>query len=118
MARKQTKAAPLPDGLGEDNLQRAGLFSHHASPIALLILGAIILVALSGLAGGGPRPVNRIETGTATLGVKAPAVIRTGMMFEVDLEAVPNGGAAALITGIPSALFSGTSRRVAVRGRV
>jgi hypothetical protein len=58
----------------------------HASPISFVILAAIIVFALSGLAGGQPSPLRSEDFGAARLEVKTPSVIRNGEFFETRIR--------------------------------
>ena len=76
------------DGL-ENPGPRANFWDRHASPVALLILGSLLLFAAFGGAGGQPSPRTTAQFGLAEMHVKMPAVIRNGEFFEavVDIEA-------------------------------
>lgn len=79
-----TKAMATPDGI-EEPAEKGGLWDRHASPISILLLGALMLAALSGVAGGQPGERRLADFGEAKLLVKSPSVIRNGEFFEMEI---------------------------------
>ena len=61
------------------------IWDRHASPISILILGAILLAALLGFTGGQPTPPKSVDFGDVHLVVKTPTTIRNGEFFETDI---------------------------------
>ncbi len=84
MERDADERLKWPDGLGEP-LVRKGLWHRHASPITLVMLGAMLVLAFAGFAGGQPSPRRESDLGSATLGIKTPTIIRNGEFFETDI---------------------------------
>jgi len=74
-----------PDGISEKMIS-GQRWHRHASPISFIILAAIIVFALSGLAGGQPSPRRSEDFGAARLEVKTPSVIRNGEFFETRIR--------------------------------
>lgn len=66
----------------------ARIWDRHASPISILILGAILLAAGLGLTGGQPSPPRTAQFGEAQLTIKTPVTIRNGEFFETDITVV------------------------------
>ena len=79
-----------PEGL-ESPPQRLRLWDRHASPISILVLGALLLAAVLGFTGGQPSPPRTADFGAARLTVKTPAIIRNGEFFETDVTLTANG---------------------------
>lgn len=71
-----------PDGITAEH-SALRLWDRHASPVSLLILGAILAAALLGFAGGQPSPVRQVAHPAASLSVKAPEILRNGEFFEM-----------------------------------
>ena len=66
----------------------ARIWNRHASPISILVLGAILLAAGLGLTGGQPSSPRTAQFGEAELTIKTPATIRNGEFFETDITIV------------------------------
>src|SRR3546814_19178370 len=79
----------FPDGLEHAHLSERGVLGRHASPVSVILLGAFLAVALAGFFGGGPRPEFTATSDEASLSVKSPDVIRTGMSFEAEIAIMP-----------------------------
>ncbi|MDK2761068.1 MAG: hypothetical protein KYX64_06880 [Sphingopyxis sp.] len=78
-------AGRFPDGLDEKNLHGGHLFARHASPLSIILLGSLILLAMFDVAGGRPAtPVMR-DFGSATLTVETPTTLRNGEFFETRI---------------------------------
>ncbi len=76
----------FPDGLGEENLHGGRLFARHASPLSVIILGTLLMLAMFDVAGGQPStPVQR-DFGAATLAVDTPRTLRNGEFFETRID--------------------------------
>ncbi len=94
-----------PDGISHRHSARPGILHHHASPLAVALLGGLLLLALLGLLGGRTLPVATARNRDAMLTVKAPATIRTGMFFEAAITATPRRRFADLRIGLAPALW-------------
>lgn len=79
-----TASAPYPDGIGEENIRPLAGWRRHASPLGLVIFGAVLLAGLSGLLGH-ERDWTARANGTE-LTVHAPEVIRNGEFFEMRVR--------------------------------
>lgn len=73
-----------PDGVGEPIVRR-GLWHRHASPMTLLLLGTVLILACAGFAGGQPSLRSKSDFGSAALSIKTPTIIRNGEFFETDI---------------------------------
>lgn len=75
-----------PDGLDAFH-ERDRPVRRMVNWIALLGLLALLVLAATGLLGGGSRPVSSARTPAADLAVKTPSVLRSGMFFEAEIQA-------------------------------
>lgn len=57
----------------------------HASPVSLIILAALMLVALTGALGGQPGERSLVQAPAAALKVDMARVLRSGMFFEMRI---------------------------------
>ncbi|MEH3107996.1 MAG: hypothetical protein PGN09_12160 [Sphingomonas fennica] len=94
-----------PDGISARHSARPGFLHHHASPLAVALLGGLMLAALLGWLGGWPTPVAAARNADAVLTVKAPATIRTGMFFEAAITVTPRRRFADLRIGLAPSLW-------------
>jgi len=78
------QVSPYPDGIGPDHLVKGP--SPMRAWLPLAVLGAVLLVALSGVLGGQPNPVIAATSGSARLELKAPQVLRNGEFFELRIQ--------------------------------
>ena len=76
---------PFPEGLADDHLRGDSGFRRHASPLSILILGALLLAAMLGLLAGGKAQVRAAEGPAGRLEVKTPAAVRNGVFFETRM---------------------------------
>lgn len=95
----------LPDGLDDRHQPRADALSHRLSWVSLAVLGAFMLLALSGLLGGGPRPVRAATGEAARLEVRMPATIRNGEFFETEIVVTPRTAITDLVIGVTPSLW-------------
>jgi len=72
-----------PDGISDDNVRPVEGWRRHASPLALVVFGAVVLVALTGLLGH--ERDWRAEVDGTSVAVHAPEVIRNGEFFEMRI---------------------------------
>ncbi|WP_144037732.1 hypothetical protein [Sphingopyxis sp. KK2] len=78
----------------------------HASPISFLILAAIVVFALSGLAGGQPSPLRSKDFGAARLEVKTPSVIRNGEFFETRIRIEATSDISNVVLAVSPSLWT------------
>ena len=76
-------AAGFPDGIEAHHANKRHRMSAAVLPI--LLLGAIMAAALLGLFGGSGPTTQRRETADATLSVKVPTTLRSGLFFEMSV---------------------------------
>lgn len=75
-----------PDGL-EPTHERERPVRMAANWVGVLVLLTLLVVAMTGALGGGPRPVLAAQAPAAELRIKTPDVLRSGMFFEIAVEA-------------------------------
>jgi hypothetical protein len=78
---------PFPDGINASHL-KAGTAARIKSWLPLPMLGGVLLLAMTGLFGGGPPRHETARSNAASLSVEAPAILRNGQIFEVQLSIV------------------------------
>ena len=76
---------PFPDGINADHL-KPGRAAQIKSWLPLPVLGAVLLLAMTGLFGGGPSLSATARSDAARLTVEAPPVLRNGQIFEVRIS--------------------------------
>ncbi|MBO9696254.1 MAG: hypothetical protein J7499_08635 [Sphingopyxis sp.] len=79
-------AGKFPDGLAEENLHGGRIFARHASPLSVVVLGALLVLALLDVAGGHPSTPVKRDFGDAALTVDTPRTLRNGEFFETRIE--------------------------------
>ena len=80
-----TQTPEFPDGIDDRNLHGGKLFSRHASPLSILLLGSLMALALFDVAGGGRSTPVTGDFGVATLTVHTPTTLRNGEFFETRI---------------------------------
>jgi hypothetical protein len=76
----------FPDGLAHRHLQGNEGWLKHASPVSVAVLGAVLLLALSGLLGGSGDAEISAFAPDADLVVTTPTTVRNGVFFETLIE--------------------------------
>ncbi len=94
----------FPDGIIERQVT-PHRWASHASPLSLLILGSLMVAALTGWLAGGRSPERSIAAGPATIAVKAPERLRNGEFFEMLVTITAHGAIADPVIAIPPALW-------------
>ena len=93
---------PVPDGILLPRDRRAG---PPRSTTALILLTVLLAAALLGLLGGGRSPVVRAMANEAELSVDSPAILRSGLFFEQDVEVIPHRAFDDAVIGVSAALW-------------
>ncbi|HKX87841.1 MAG TPA: hypothetical protein VJM13_01410, partial [Sphingopyxis sp.] len=102
-------ASKFPDGLDEENLHGGRLIARHASPVSVIILGALLVLALLDVAGGHPStPVER-DFGAATLTVDTPRTLRNGEFFETRIDVRANADIGDAVIAVTPGLWRDTT---------
>ena len=98
-------AERFPDGLEERHAGHRPALHRHANPLSVLLLGGLLLLALLGLLGGGKSPVVQASAPAATLSVKTPQTLRSGLFFETDITAEAHAPIADAVIAVPPSLW-------------
>jgi hypothetical protein len=105
-----------PDGLSGANAENGRRGFGHASPAAIVILGLILLVSLTGALGGG-RPADRqVETPAGVITVNSPRVLRNGVFFETTVRFDARQDLQRAVLAFPSALFENVTINTMIPG--
>ena len=97
---------PLPDGVRPHHIHPKWLFGHHASPLSLLILGIVVALGLSGLAGGGPRTEQSERNARGTFTLLAPTISRNGDIIESRFRVEAAKPIDKLVIGVEPSLWA------------
>lgn len=95
--------ATYPDGISDRNVLPVGGWLRHASPAGLLVFGAVVVLAFSGLLGH-ERTWSATAPG-ASLDVHAPEIIRNGEFFEMRVRIAAHETIGELVIGIDEDLW-------------
>lgn len=98
------RAAGPPDGIEEVHERPTTGWRRHASPISLLILGAVVLLAMSG-ALGRERDWQATSAGGSVLSVHAPEIIRNGEFLEMRIVVAADEPIDSVSIGIEASLW-------------
>jgi hypothetical protein len=80
-----TSGRPYPDGLAHDHAVADRGFRRHASPVSILLIGALLLAAMLGLLGGTRTRAITASRAAADLTVVTPRILRNGLFFETRI---------------------------------
>ena len=105
MAGGQAQGSAFPDGLDQSHVDRGQGWRSHASILSLVVLVALLGTAMTGMLGGQPSPVYRVEAPAVALTVKTPAILRNGMFFETEIGATPRRPIKALTIAVDRTLW-------------
>jgi len=95
------RPAQVPDGI-MDGHERD---SRWARLLPLALLSALLGMGLAGALGGAPGTLRQARTEAASLGVRTPDLLRSGMVFETIIDVTPHRPVADLAIGIPERLW-------------
>lgn len=92
-----------PDGIGEKHTRPSGGWRHHASPLALVVFGLVIVLGLTGLLG---READwRAEENGVRLAVHSSEIIRNGEFFEMRISVEADEPIDELVVGVDEELW-------------
>ena len=93
----------LPDGIGEENIRPVKSWWRHASPLSLVVFGAVLALAFAGFLGH-ERDWRASEGGTELL-VHAPEVTRNGEFMEMRVSVETDEPIGELVVGVDTDLW-------------
>jgi hypothetical protein len=93
----------FPDGIADEHAAARTGWRQHASPLALVVFGSVIVLGMAGVLGH--ERDWAAEAGGVALRVHAPEVIRNGEFFEtrITIEAIESVD--ELVVGVDQALW-------------
>ncbi len=92
-----------PDGIGEEHVRPVAGWRRHASPLALIVFGGVMLLGLTGLLG---READwRAESNGARLEVHTSEILRNGEFFEMRVGVEADEPITELVIGFDAALW-------------
>jgi len=103
MARK-TPPAKRPDGIGPDHMEPHRGLARHASPVSIIVLGALVAFGLSGLAGS-RSGTSDVATAAVEVTVRTPKIVRNGEILETMIDIRPRRRIGKLVVGVEEALW-------------
>ncbi len=96
-------AARAPDGIAEEHVRPMAGWRRHASPLALVVFGAVMLLGMTGLLG---READwRAEGNGVRLEVHTSEILRNGEFFEMRVSVEADRAVEELVIGVESALW-------------
>jgi len=93
----------LPDGIASEHVDEIAGWRRHASPLSLVVFGAVVFLALSGFLGH-ERDWEASSNGTS-LRIHQPEVIRNGEFLELRIAVESDDGIGAMAIGIDQSLW-------------
>ena len=94
-----------PDGLSDDHAEKRGGFTAHASLVSIIVLGALMLLAMTGLLAGARTPVRDVGLPQARLSVQVPETLRNGEFFEMRVIVTANTDLTDATIALPPSLW-------------
>jgi len=99
------KHETFPDGIDANHAKTVNGLRAHASPLAFLILGGLVAIAMTGILGGAPSPVAVVRAPAASLEVKLARPLRSGLFFETRIRVVARRDIAKPVIGFDTSLW-------------
>jgi hypothetical protein len=103
MTRKTRRAKP-PDGIGPAHQEPHRGLARHASPASIVVLGALVVFGLSGLAGS-RSTANDVANAAVELTVRAPGIVRNGEILETVIDVRARRRIGKLVVGVEEGLW-------------
>lgn len=100
-----TDSTALPDGIDERHVAPVRGLRAHASPIAFIVLGAMLAMASTGMLGGAPAPVTIVNAPGASLQLKVARPLRSGLFFETRILVTARRAIAKPVVGVDASLW-------------
>lgn len=101
----EVTAPPFPEGIDATHIGPFGGLRAHASPLAFILLGSLLALAMTGMLGGAPAPVTVIHAHAADLQVKLARPLRSGLFFETHVRVVARRDIAEPVIGVDATLW-------------
>lgn len=92
---------PAPDGITRHDEDRP----RYANPLPLLLLVVLLGAGLAGLLGGQADSVRSAQGDAASISVRAPQILRSGMVFETIVEVKPIQPVPDLVVAVSDGLW-------------
>jgi hypothetical protein len=92
-----------PEGIADEHQQPHGGWRRHASPLSIVVFGAVVVLALSGALGH--ERDWQASAGGVELQVHAPEVIRNGEYLEMRFKVNGDERIDELVIGVEAALW-------------
>lgn len=105
MGMVEEPAPPFPDGIDASHIGPFGRLRAHASPLAVVLLGSLLALAMTGTLGGAPAPRTLIHAPSADLQIKLARPLRSGLFFETHVRVVARRNIAKPVLGVDAALW-------------
>lgn len=93
----------FPDGIADEHIRPIEGWRRHASPLSLVVFGAVVALALSGWLGR--ERTWSAEGRGAALEVHAPEIIRNGEFLEMRVRVTSDAPITELVIGIDESLW-------------
>lgn len=94
---------PAPDGIRDEHARPLEGWRRHASPLALVVFGAVIALGLAGFLGR--EATWRAEANGVTLAVHSSEIIRNGEFFEMRISVESEAPLSELVLGVEEGLW-------------
>jgi hypothetical protein len=95
--------AHVPDGIAEEHVRPVAGWRRHASPLALVVFGTVMVLGMTGLLG---REAEwRAEGNGVRLEVHTSEILRNGEFFEMRVRVEADEPITELVIGVESALW-------------
>jgi hypothetical protein len=103
MSKDQEHVRAAPDGIDEEHVRPMAGWRRHASPLALVVFGAVMVLGMAGLLG---READwRAEANGARLEVHTSEILRNGEFFEMRVSVEADEPITELVIGVDAALW-------------
>ncbi len=94
-----------PEGIEERHVAERGWLHDYASPLIILLFGALIAAAVAGLLGGTRSAARTVDAAAASLTVQTPTTLRSGLFFEMRIVVEAKAPIADAVIALPPGLW-------------
>ena len=95
----------FPDGIDDSHSRPLKGLHPYASPLAFVLLGGLLSLAMLGLLGGAPATKVIVDEPAASMAVKLARPLRSGLFFETRIHVVARQDIAKPTIGIDAVLW-------------